>query len=162
MRLNSNEVGPPSITFCRLISYSRSHEKQMSGTLSKVCEGIGLPHIERLLSHVLCDSRSSCDYDDPCFSRFNRRVTHLSELCCVLALSATKEGVLGSFCRLHALPLFSSSSSFLPQSKNMRISLIRDSKLHDCELMVCIPALADSPGPPLSDLWDSSTHCDPD
>lgn len=46
MRLNSNEVCPPSTTFCRLISYPRSHEKLMSGTLSKVCEGIGLPHIK--------------------------------------------------------------------------------------------------------------------
>lgn len=80
---------------------------------------------------------------------------------CLLVQSATKGRVLGSLCRLRALPLFSSSSSFLPQSKNMHISLIRDSKLHDCELMVCIPALADSPVPPLSDLWDSSTHCDP-
>lgn len=48
MRLNSNEVCPPSMTFCRLISYSRSHEKQMSGALSKVSEGIGLPHIKHL------------------------------------------------------------------------------------------------------------------
>lgn len=80
-------------------------------------------------------------------------VTHLRKCTVLFALmfAAQKDKLPGRGCRLHALLPAWVLSSLLPQSKTRRVGLIRDSKVClvriVCFKCVCVPALANSPGP---------------